>query len=194
MKRAASFAMVVVGALGGFWAAGLLNRPAAAEPEKKPTVPAADAKAKADDAAMMEAWAKVSNPAAEHKALEVFAGEWTAKATFWYVPGAPPEESTGAMKSTWVLGGRWLRQEWTGQMMGQPFSGIGYWGYDLISKNYSGHWMDTMGTAAMPSTGSYDAKTNTWTMHGAFKDPLGQAWKQRQVISVADKDHHTLDL
>ena len=189
MKRVASISLVAVGAVAGFWAAGLVARPAVAEPEKK----APAAAAAPDEAAMMEAWLKVSTPGAEHKLLDQFAGTWTAKST-WFMPGAPPDVNAGEMKCTWVLGGRWLRQEWTGTMMGQPHVGIGYWGYDVQGKAFAGLWMDSMGTAWMTTSGSHDAAAHTWTMTGTFKDPIGNTWKQRQVIGVKNADENWIEL
>jgi hypothetical protein len=41
-----------------------------------------------------------------------------------------------------VLGGRFVEQRYAGNFMGQPFSGLGYTGYDNYRKKYIGSWMD----------------------------------------------------
>lgn len=43
-----------------------------------------------------------------------------------------------------VLDGRFPYQEFNGQMMGQPYNGIGMDGYDNITKKYVTAWFDTM--------------------------------------------------
>ena len=45
-----------------------------------------------------------------------------------------------------LLDGRFLQQEFTGEMMGQPFSGVGINAYDNLRKRYVTTWIDTMGT------------------------------------------------
>ncbi len=197
MKRAASMSLVAVGAIGGFWAAGIASRPAAAEPEKKPApaaTPAPDKAAAPPDAAMMEAFAKASTPGANHKLLEPFAGTWGAKMSAHFDENAPPEETAGTMKSTWVLGGRLLRQEWSGTMMGMPFEGLGYWGHDNVEGKFIGLWADSFGTGWATTTGDYDTKARTWTMRGTFKDPMGNVFHQRQVIGTRSDNENWFEI
>ena len=42
-----------------------------------------------------------------------------------------------------ILDGRFLHQEFNGEMMGSPFIGIGITGYDNGSKQYVSNWMDS---------------------------------------------------
>ncbi|MFN0012254.1 MAG: DUF1579 family protein [Phycisphaerales bacterium] len=198
MCKFATFSLIGVGAAAGFMAAGLVSNPAGAEPEKKPAAPAikapADAVKAAADAAMMEAFMKASTPGEHHKLLEPFAGTWDCKAMFHFDESQPPEQTSGTMKNSWVLGGRLLRQEWTGTMMGLPFEGLGYWGHDNVEGKFIGMWMDTFGTGWMTSTGDYDAKARAWTMRGSFKDPMGAAYTQRQVIASKSDKENTMEI
>ena len=84
-----------------------------------------------------------------------------------------------------VLGGRWVESKFTSNMMGQPFEGIGYTGYDNQKKKYMGTWQDNMSTAVMVSEGTMDAagKVMTQTVHdGRLHD--------RQAHDPQDDDHH----
>ena len=110
-------------------------------------------------------------------------------------PGAPPEQSTGTSENTWALGGRYVQQTFHGSMMGQPFEGIGYIGYDNIKKQYVSTWMDNMSTAVMSSTGSLDASGKGMTFKGTMDDPMsGKPMKMEEKMSIADNDHHMLEM
>jgi hypothetical protein len=79
--------------------------------------------------AMMEVYQKLGIPGAPHKLLASMAGSWNTKLRSWPEPKKPPMESTGTCEQKIVLGGRFLQQEFTGDMMGNPFTGIGFTGY-----------------------------------------------------------------
>ena len=156
--------------------------------------PKAAPKMSAEEKAAMDAMMAAATPGAAHKALQPFAGKFDATVTMWPAPGAPPSESKGASDSKWVLGGRWLEQTYTGSFMGMPFNGIGYTGYDNVSKQYVGTWMDSFSTGPMTSTGSVDAGGKTWSFTSTWNDPVtGKATPGTQKVTVADNDHHTME-
>jgi hypothetical protein len=153
----------------------------------------AAAQAPPDEKAMMEAMAKAATPGDAHKKLEPFVGTFDAKVTMWADPSKPPEQSTGTSESKWVLGDRWVESQFQGTFMGQPFSGIGYTGYDNVTKQYVGNWMDTMSTGMMVTKGTMAGKT--MTMSGSMVDPMsGKAQPFREKVTVADNDHHTMEM
>jgi hypothetical protein len=172
---------------------------AAADEAKKPAHPAPLTKAPSDQApatdekAMMEAWMKVATPGEAHKWLEPVVGTWDAKITMWMAPGAPPQESTGTSENKWVLGGRFVEQRYEGTFMGQPFSGVGYTGYDNYKKKYIGTWMDTMGTMMMISQG--DAMGKTLTMTSTMDDIMtGKTATVKSEIKIVAPDHHVMEM
>jgi len=81
------------------------------------TTPATDAQ-KADAAKQME---QAIAPGAAHKALEPFIGEWIAEVKAWMTPGQPPAESKGTAKATWILDGRYVQEDFSGDFMGNHF-------------------------------------------------------------------------
>lgn len=162
-----------------------------AEEKGKKTMPA---KGKMDEKAMMEMMAKYSTPGAEHKKLEAYVGTWDTTAKMWMEPGATPQESTGTAENSMILGGRYLQQKFEGTMMGQPFSGIGYTGYDLYKKRYLSTWMDTMGTSIMSMTGNPDA-SGKMVMTGSMDDPMtGKKMNFKEVMTEVDSDHQTFEM
>ena len=99
-----------------------------------------------DPKAMMEMYKKLATPGEPHKLFATLEGSWTTATKSWMDPSKPPMESTGTADMKMLLDGRFLYQEFTGQMMGQPFSGVGIDAYDNVQKKirhrvdgYDGH-------------------------------------------------------
>ncbi len=163
-----------------------------ADEKAKSAKPAAGAM---DEKAMMAEWAKYSMPGAEHKALEQFVGTWDTSVKMWMAPGTPPQESTGTSENKMALGGRFLEQHYEGKFMDQPFTGMGFTGYDLYKKQYIGTWMDSMGTSIMNSTGTADASGKTMTFTGQMDDPVAKKTHNfKETIKVVDNDHHVFEM
>jgi hypothetical protein len=80
---------------------------------------------KMDMEAMMEVYKKLATPGAPHKVLASQVGTWTTKTRAWMEPDKPPMEGTGACEQKMLLDGRYLQQEYTSEMMGSPYIGIG---------------------------------------------------------------------
>src|SRR5689334_14429016 len=87
-----------------------------------------------DMQAMMEAYSKLATPGAPHRLLARMAGSWNARIKSWVEPDLPPTESVGTCEQKMVLEGRFLQQEFSSEMMGNPFNGIGFMGYDNNTK------------------------------------------------------------
>ncbi len=73
---------------------------------------------KMDMQAMMEVYKKVATPGAPHKLLAGLEGTWITRTKSWMEPDKPPVEMTGTCEQKVLLGGRYLQQEYTGDMMG----------------------------------------------------------------------------
>jgi len=146
-----------------------------------------------DMAAVMAAMERAGAPGAEHKALEPFAGSWDAKVSMFMDPAAPAMESSGSMVSTWILGGRFLEQKYSGDMMGMKFEGIGTWGYDVAAKKYVGTWIDSMTTGIMRQTGSASKDGKSFTMSSLHTDPMtGKDTAGEETVTLDNPNQHTL--
>jgi hypothetical protein len=149
---------------------------------------------KPDFQKVMEVCQKLATPGAPHKVLARMAGTWNAKMRSWMEPDKPPMESIGTSEAKMILGGRYLQMDFTGNMMGNPFSGIGIHGYDNYAKKYVSIWVDSMGTAIhfFEGTGSADGKTITQESH--HDDPVKGPMKWRSVTRVVDDDTHVFEM
>ncbi|WP_411727857.1 DUF1579 domain-containing protein [Methyloglobulus sp.] len=147
-----------------------------------------------DQQAMMELYTKLATPGEPHKLFASLAGSWTTKTKEWMEPGKPPTESTGSAEMKMLLDGRFLYQEFTGQMMGQPFSGIGIDAYDNVRKRYVTAWMDTMGTGIFIMEGTASADGRTITLKGQHAEPGGGQMTHRAVWKIVDSNTQTFDM
>jgi hypothetical protein len=156
---------------------------------KKPPAPPVD------EQAMMEAWQAAATPGSAHKGLAGMEGTWTAKVRMWMSPTAPPAESDGTAENKMALGGRFLEQRYQGNVMGQPFTGIGYTGYDNIKKKYVSTWIDSMGTTMMVTEGTGDAGGKVITTTGSIPDALTKKTVAiKAVTTIVDADHTTYEM
>ena len=147
-----------------------------------------------DPQAMMEVYAKLAQPGEPHKLFASLAGSWTTKTKEWMEPGKPPTESTGTAEMKMLLDGRFLQQEFTGQMMGQPFSGIGIDAYDNLRKKYVTAWIDTMGTGIFMMEGTASADGKTITLKGQHAEPGGGYMTHRAIWKIVDSNTQTFDM
>ena len=147
-----------------------------------------------DPQAMMEMYQKLATPGEPHKLFASLAGSWTTKTKEWMEPGKPATESTGTAEMKMLLDGRFLQQEFTSQMMGQPFSGIGIDGYDNLRKRYVTTWIDTMGTGIFQMEGTASADGKTITLKGRHDEPGGGQMTHRAVWKIVDGNTQTFDM
>jgi hypothetical protein len=172
-------------------ALGLAAAAFAQEKAKKP----AGKSAPPDEKAMMEAWQKAMTPGDMHKKLDAIVGTFDTSGRTWMDPAKPPEDSVGNSVNTWVLGNRYVQIKYEGSFVGEPFNGIGYTGYDNVSKKYVSVWMDTAGTVMMITTGTLDAAGKVLTFKGTVSDPIsGKPTPIDEKVTITDNDHHSIEM
>ena len=148
-----------------------------------------------EEQAAMAAWQKYMTPSEGHKMLDGMIGTFDAKVSMWMQPGQPPAVSNGVSENRWVLGNRYVQENFTGTFMGMPFQGIGYTGYDNGKKQYFGTWIDNMSTGIMTSTGTTSDNGKTWTFKSVSTDPMtGKDMAGESRVTVTDRDHHTMEM
>jgi hypothetical protein len=157
---------------------------------------AADApKPTADQQAMMDKMMKAATPGAPHEVLKKMAGEWSCTVKYKMDPAQDWQQATSTATVTALMDGRYIQEVATGEMMGQPFNGMGLYGYDNVLGKYVSSWVDNMGTGIMQSQGTADASGKVINWNGVMSDPLtGKLAKSRMVMTVVDDDHHTFEM
>jgi len=147
-----------------------------------------------DPQAMMEMYQKLATPGEPHKQLASLAGSWTTKTKEWMEPGKPPTEADGSVEMRMLLDGRFLQQDFTGEMMGQPYTGVGITGYDNLRKKYVSIWLDTMGTGPFMMEGTASGDGKTITLKGQHAEPGGGHMTHRAVWKIVDSNTQTFDM
>ena len=146
---------------------------------------------KMDMRAMMEVYKKVGTPGEPPKVLAGLEGSWTTKTRSWMAPDTPPMESTGTCESKMLLGGRYLQQEYAGDMGGEAFRGINILGYDNHTKKYLSVWIDSMSTGIYFFEGTASGDGKTITQESRYDDPVRGPLVWRSVTKI--KDDNTLE-
>lgn len=147
-----------------------------------------------DPQAMMELYQKLVTPGEPHKLFATLAGSWTTNTKSWMEPSKPPMESTGSAEMKMLLDGRFLYQEFTGEMMGHPFSGVGIDGYDNLRKRYVTTWIDTMGTGIFQMEGTASADGKIIILKGQHDEPGGGHMTHRAVWKIVDGNTQTFEM
>jgi hypothetical protein len=150
----------------------------------------------ADMAEMMKKWEAVAAPGPAHKLLEPLVGEWNVAVKMWMAPGAPPMESKGTTRTHWIMGGRFLQDDYSGEFMGKPMKGLGISGYDNLKKKYTSFWIDEGGTGMYTSEGTASADGKMFTYHGKMDDPMtGEKDKPMKfVVRILSSDKHVFEM
>lgn len=147
-----------------------------------------------DPQEMMEVWKKLGTPGEPHKQFAALAGSWTTHTKEWMEPGKPPTEADGTAEMKMLLDGRFLYQEYHGQMMGQPFHGIGIDAYDNMTKKYVTAWMDSMGTGIFMMEGTASPDGKTITLRGSHPEPGGGKMTHRAVWKIVDNNNQIFEM
>jgi len=138
---------------------------------------------------MMDIYRDVATPGEPHKLLARMAGTWNVRSTCKMDPAGPPVESTGISVQRMILDGRFLQQEFSGDMMGSPFSGIGFAGYDNHTGKYVSTWMDSMGTGIYYFEGTAGADGKTIVQKCSYDDPVQGPVDWRSVTRIVDDNN-----
>ena len=171
------------------------NNPTRIDPVEKEDKPAAPA-AGGMDPKMMEEMMKAGTPGPQHEQLKKLSGTFAAKVTMKMAPDAPDMSSKGELKSEMILNGRVQSSTYAGDMMGQPFKGLCFVGFDNQKQKWWTLWMDDMSTMAMytEGTGSADHKTVTYTGEMPCPANGGKMTPFRQVVTIKSDDSYTVEM
>lgn len=141
---------------------------------------------KTDMAAMLENFKKMATPGAPHHLLAGLEGCWTTRTKAWMGAEQTPLETSGTCEQKMILGGRYLQQEYTGEMMGESFSGINLIGFDNQRQRFVPTWIDTMSTGIYYFEGQADASGRTIIQEGRYEDPDKGPATWRSVTRFVD--------
>ena len=157
---------------------------------------ASDKKADAKMEEMMKKVQAAGTPGAAHKGLDPLVGEWDAEVKMWMDAAAPPNVSKATAKSTWVMGGRFVQQEFNGEFMGKPFRGMSFTGHDNTRQKYNSFWIDDVSTGMFTSEGKAGEGGKVITFEGTYSCPeTGETHRLgKQVVRIVSRDKHVYEM
>lgn len=159
-------------------------------PENKDEAPMAEM----DSAAMMKAWMDFATPGQMHTWMAKSDGTWSGEVTQWMAPDQPTK-STATIVNKTTLNGLYQMSDYSGSMMGQPFTGHGLMGYDNAKKEFFSTWIDNMGSGIVLLRGSLDTTTNILSLKGTQTNPLnGKDAMIREEIKFIDDNNQVLTM
>lgn len=137
------------------------------------------------DPAAMERWAAVSTPGEQHAGLVASSGNWTVSSKFWMDPNGDPETSQLRSVIKPELGGRFISERITGEVMGMPYEGFGFFGYDNHKGKWTSIWFDNMNTSMTYAEGE-ETEDGTIEMFGTMYDPMTDKEHEFKIVLWED--------
>jgi len=145
---------------------------------------------------MMKKMQAAGTPGAAHKALNVFEGNWRAEVKCWSDPDGEANVSRATSRQSWKFGGRFLEEEFHGEVMGKTFTGCRMLGFDNTKQKFNCCWVDDINTAMYFSEGKGENGNKVITLEGKADCPMsGQKdVPMKQVFRVLSPDKHVLEM
>ena len=147
-----------------------------------------------DKQEMMRRAQQAGSPGPGHKALEHYVGNWKCEVKCWMEPNGQPQQSQGTARVTWIMGGRFLQEEFQGEMLGRPFHGRSVLGFNNLKQTYQSTWIDDMNTAMFVNEGKGDAKQITLEGRGSCPATGRVDVPMRAVLRVVDANKHIFEM
>lgn len=124
-----------------------------------------------------------AKPGEQHKWLATHVGTWDTT-----VHAGPGEPTKGTSKAIAGPGGLWIVSDFSGTMMGGPFTGHEVMGYDTAKGKFVNVWIDSTASGLYVGEGTYDPakKALTMSMQGAAPD--GTPMKMKNVTNYPDEN------
>jgi len=150
----------------------------------------------ADKAEMMKKVEAAGKPGPGHQALNALEGNWKAEVKCWMEPGGSPEVSQGTAKASWKFDGRFLEEEFHGQMMGKPFTGRTLLGFDNTKQTFNSVWVSDTQTSMFTSEGKGDNGNKVIMLEGKASCPATgrKDIPMKTVLRVISPDRHVLEM
>jgi hypothetical protein len=149
----------------------------------------------ADSELLVDTLVRHAMPGEHHKLLEKMAGRWNMTVRYWMDADTSVVESQGTCHRKWILGRRFLLEEFDGGNLALPFQGLAIYGYDAFEKKYTSVWVDTMSTAITTNLGTCQEACELIEFVGRHGDPwTGTMRSSRGVTRFVDENRHVLEL
>ena len=148
-----------------------------------------------DNELLVDRWVQYAMPGKHHQLLGKMAGNWNMAVKYRMDSASPVVESQGTCQRKWILGKRFLLEEFDGGSLALPFQGLAIYGYDAFEQKYTSAWVDTTNTAITTSLGTCRDGCDEIAFTGRHGDPWsGTKRPSRGVTRFVSDDEHVLEL
>ena len=148
-----------------------------------------------DTELLVDRWVQYAMPGKHHQLLGKMAGNWNMAVKYRMDSASPVVESQGTCQRKWILGKRFLLEEFDGGSLALPFQGLAIYGYDAFEQKYTSAWVDTTNTAITTSLGTCRDGCDEIAFTGRHGDPWsGTKRPSRGVTRFVSDDEHVLEL
>ncbi len=122
-----------------------------------------------------------------HALLEAMTGAWRGRARLWLVPGALHGEAPVSGEVVTVLGGRFVRHDYSTTIDQVQHGGTALLGMELSQRAWQVAWADTfhMGTGIMLSEGPFTRGEAAISVLGSYDAGDGAPWGWRTTFEPA---------
>ena len=93
--------------------------------------------ASSDAEAQLETFIRYAMPGEHHRLLGKMAGRWNMAVKYRMNADTPIVESRGTCERKWILGNRFILEEFDGGNLALPFQGLAIYGYDSFENKYT---------------------------------------------------------
>lgn len=124
----------------------------------------------------------------KHKFLKKLEGNWKGNGSLVNSEGGQAEKILCKATNKMILGGRFVEQKMTCKGAGFSFDGVGHFGYDALSGNYTGSSMTTADSGISTLAGSRSGSTITFNISHNNVD-IRKRVTSRATLKVANGKH-----
>src|SRR6185295_804404 len=104
--------------------------------------------------------------------------------------------SQATAHGSWILNGRFLQEDFRGEMMGKPFTGRTVLGFDNVKQTFNSVWVSDMQTSMFVTEGRGENGNKVITLEGSSSCPgTGRTnIPMKVVLRVISPDKHTFEM
>lgn len=147
-----------------------------------------EAEMKEQMAAAMAKARKYVAPGKHHEELKRFLGTWKTEMRI-FMAGRPGQVESGESTFRWLMPGRWIVQEGTGNFIGRKQSFYSLMGYDNFRQSFVVTSVTSMDTAMNRSEGDMDPSGKSLLLYGTIDEYLtGEVGKMVKTVWRFESD------
>ena len=146
--------------------------------------------------AMTQAWLDAGTPGPEHAEMAKSVGTFEAQGTS-YMPDGSTMSWTGTVERKTIFDGRYIFEHYDVQDMPGfgSFEGYGVQGFNNLTGEYEGTWIDSLSTMIFMAKGKMDPSTDNLVMYGKRMDPMtDKEVKSKSITTFNDDGSFILDM